>query len=154
LSKNKFLSVKNNFFLDRIVQQRYDDDRTDLAHHLLGQDIEPKIQRIFEDKMIQNLKQNQTYNCRNNRYRNEVSKFPLFRMLSSFENKPDAEEIIGDNATSGRQYITERIFDPIKIVFRRINLWEINAQYFKTADFHNGAQAAGDDEKKNLFMSK
>lgn len=113
------LSVKNHFFLYRIIKKRHNDDRSDLAHHLLRKNVNSQIYSVFENEMIQNLKQKQTDERRNYRYRNEIREFFSLRMFTSFKHKPDAQKIIGDNSATCGQDITKRIFNSGQIIFPR-----------------------------------
>ena len=74
-------------------------------------------------------------------------------MLSAFKDKPDAQEIIRQNSAACRKNVTHRIMNAMKILFRGKYLWKEGAEEFKTPDFHNSTQSAGNDEKQDLSVA-
>lgn len=74
-------------------------------------------------------------------------------MLSSFKNKPDAQEIIADDSTACRKNIAQRIMDSVEIGFARKKLRKESAEEFKTPDFHNRTESSCNDEEQNLFLT-
>lgn len=75
-------------------------------------------------------------------------------MLAPFENEPDAQEIIADDATTGREYIAQRIMDAVKIRLAREKLGNGSTEKLKTPDFHDSAQPSGDNKKQHLFLAQ
>lgn len=60
-------------------------------------------------------------------------------MFATLEDEPDAQKIIGDNTTTGRENITQRKVDAMKIIFLRENSRQINTENFKWTNFYYGA---------------
>ena len=73
-------------------------------------------------------------------------------MFATFENKPNTQKIIGDNSATGREYITQREVDAMKIRFLRKYLWQMNAENLKSSDFYDCTQCSCKSKKKNLFL--
>lgn len=74
-------------------------------------------------------------------------------MLSSFKYKPDAQEIIADDAAACWENVAQRIMDPVKIGFPREKVRQRGAEELETSDFHNGTQPSCNDEEQNLFLA-
>lgn len=74
-------------------------------------------------------------------------------MLTALENKPDAQKIIADDATAGREYIAQGIMYSVKICLARKKMGDGSTEKLKTPDFHDSAQPSGDNKKQHLFLA-
>ncbi len=75
-------------------------------------------------------------------------------MLAPLEDKPDAQEIITDDAAAGGEYIAQGIMDAVKICLARKKMGDGSTEKLKTPDFHDGAQPSGDNKKQHLFLAQ
>ena len=74
-------------------------------------------------------------------------------MLSSFKDKPDAQEIICNNPTAGRENITQRVVYPVEVHLSGKELGKISAENLKASYFYNSAEPSRNDEEQNLFLA-
>jgi len=153
-SKNRLLSIKYDLFLNRIIEHGNQKYGRNLTHHFRRNHIKTKVYNSCEHKVIEQLENNQADESRNYGDRNKIEELFFLRMFSSFEDKPYAQKVIGDDSATRRENIAKRIFNSIKIIFRCKDSGKVYAQYFETPDFHNGTQSACDNKEDDLFLTK
>jgi len=74
-------------------------------------------------------------------------------MFSSFKDKPDAQKIIGDDSAAGRENVTQRIVDAVKIGFSSEKMRQVGTESLEASNFYNGAEPSGYNEEQNLFLA-
>lgn len=107
---------------------------------------------LFKHISKKYLEEGQAQNCGKERNEHKVRKLPFLRVLPAFENKPDAQKIVGDNSAGGGKNITQRKVDPVKIGLLRKQLRKINTKYLERPDLDNSTQCTCNDEEENLSL--
>ena len=68
-------------------------------------------------------------------------------MFAALENEINTQEIIENNAAAGRENITQRIVQTMKIFLIGNEFWQHAAEDFEGAYLHDSTETSRDDEK-------